>query len=143
MSYAGDTVWGWFRRLWPAQSVPLQGAPVRRRLKSYLACTGYRYSYYYEGYRRCHRKGLQGVEYVFSIYFRHNELVPVPVFLPDEVVVSWERDHSRELNATERYALVKMSLFHAFDHEEPAQLRKGIAINREQAEQLLEILGID
>ena len=40
------------------------------------------------------------------------------MFAPDESFAAWERSAGRDLNAVERYAVVKMQLFAIFDESE-------------------------
>ncbi len=123
---------------------PLAGTPPVRRRKTYAGDSGYVYEYYYEGYRISTRAGAVGAEYVFTVSSDRRNWFPVSVFLEDAAVAEWERRHSRELNMTERYAVVKMALFQAFDErEKPAQMRTGVAIGPDQIGLLLETLGID
>jgi len=107
-----------FRRIFQKQEPPrpsLQGAPKVRREKTHSADTGYVYQYFYEGYRESEREGEPGWEYVFSVTADRKTRFPLTVFLGDRSVDAWNRDHDRELNETERYAVVKMVLFATFD----------------------------
>ena len=103
-----------FRRAPPAP-LPLRGAPVVRREKTYSAQTGYVYQYFYEGYRESERGGRAGNEYVFHVTSDRKSAFPMTVFLPNAAVQAWQRGHGRDLTATEQYAAVKMALFEAFD----------------------------
>ena len=58
------------------------------------------------------------------------------LFLATRVLEAWQRENERELTLTERYAIVKLSLFEAFD--ERADLGPGTAdcrITKEQIEE--------
>ena len=94
----------WLRRLRsPRQPPPLTGAPTVRRLKTYSAASGYVYQYFYEGHRER--------EYVFQVSSDRRTYFFVTVQLSDAALEA----SPRELNPTERYAVVKMALFKAFD----------------------------
>src|SRR4051794_9158196 len=101
----------WFRK----KQAPLTGAPKVRRQKTHSAESGYVYQYFYEGQRPAKRDGVAGTEFVFDISADRKSSFPLSVFLSDEAVESWQREHGRELGSTERYAVAKMSLFQAFD----------------------------
>jgi len=89
----------------------LRGAPAIRRQKQYAAESGYVYQYFYLGLR----DGNRGIEYVFEVSAHRRAGIPVSVYLSENALRPWEQDHGRELSAAERYGLVKMALFQAFD----------------------------
>ncbi len=105
------------KRLFKKEPPPpeLRGTPKVRREKTYSADTGYVYQYFYEGYRAGRRGRQPGDEHVFSVTSDRTSRFPVTVFLGSAVVAEWQQGSGRELNATEHYALVKLSLFQAFD----------------------------
>lgn len=128
----------------PPGPEPLAGTPAVRRRKTYAGDSGYVYEYYYEGYRVAARGGAAGAEYVFTVSADRRNWYPVTVFLEDAAVAGWERSRRRELSMTERYAVVKMALFQAFDQrEQPAEMRRGVAVGPDAIGGLLETLGID
>src|SRR5262245_56388154 len=102
----------WFRK---KKEAPLTGAPSVRRQKTHSAESGYVYQYFYEGQRTASRDGLAGTQFVFNVSADRKSAFPVSVFLSDEALENWQRDHARRLGSTERYAVAKMSLFQAFD----------------------------
>jgi hypothetical protein len=56
----------------------------------------------------------------------------------------WEEAHGRELTANERYAIAKLSLFHAFDERErPALMREPVRARAGDVNVILESLDID
>ncbi len=146
-------MWRWIRQLaagfrqggGPGAGVPdLAGRPPVRRRKTYSGDSGYVYEYYYEGYRVAARGGSAGAEYLFTVSSDRRSWFAVSVFLEDSAVAAWEQAHGRELNMTERYAVVKMALFEAFDQRDhPSRMRRGVTIRRESIGPLLEALGID
>lgn len=126
------------------QPPPLAGAPAVPRQKIYSAQTGYVYRYFYLGHRPASRDGAAGAEYVFETAADTKSSFQTPVFLADDAVAAWERGHARPLTAAERYAVVKMALFQAFDERSsPSQMRAEVRVRAADIEALLETLGID
>ena len=104
------------------QPVPeLLGRPQIRREKAYAADSGYVYQYTYEGYRAATRSDSIGREFVFECTSDRAARFRLAVFAPDESFAAWERSTGRELNAVERYAIVKMQLFAILDESEHIQ----------------------
>jgi hypothetical protein len=139
-------MWKWLKKLQGGESAsaPLTGAPPHRRQKTYTADSGYVYEYYYEGFRVAARAGETGAEHVFAISADRKSWHPVSVFLQDSAARAWEAENGRELNSTERYAIVKMSLFGAFDErEDPSQMRAEVCVRHADVAEILERLGID
>lgn len=101
------------------QPVPeLLGRPQIRREKAYAADSGYVYQYTYEGYRAATRSDCVGREFVFECTSDRASRFRLAVFAPDESFAAWEQSAGRDLNAVERYAIVKMQLFAIFDESE-------------------------
>ncbi len=123
---------------------PLAGTPAVRRPKLYTSERGYVYEYYYEGYRVSERRGAVGTEYVFTVSGDRKNWAPLTVFLGDSEAVAWEREHERDLNATERYAAVKMRLFQEFDAwPDPGKMAAGVMVSRSDMSELLNKLGLE
>lgn len=132
----------WFRH--SKNPPPLAGAPALPRQKIYSAQTGYVYRYFYLGHRPATRDGGAGAEYVFEAAGDTKTSFQVPVFLGDDAVESWEQRRLRPLAAAERYAVVKMALFQAFDERpSPDQMRAEVRVRAAGLEAILETLGID
>jgi hypothetical protein len=126
---------GWFGK----KQSPLEGAPAVRRLKIYTAQSGYVYHYFYEG----RRARASGVEHVFSVSADRKEWRHTTVTLHDEAVAMWEAAHERALDATERYAVVKMALFQAFDERPgPARMSEPVGVRPTDLEAFIELLGL-
>lgn len=126
---------GWFSK----NKSPLEGAPAVRRLKTYTAQSGYVYHYFYEG----RRAEASGVEYVFSVSADRKEWCHTAVTVRREAVAVWEKAHGRVLDATERYAVVKMALFQAFDERlEPALMSEPVGVRPADLEAFIELLGL-
>ena len=118
----------------------LRGAPVKPRLKTYSAATGYVYQYVYRGHRSAQaRSGRPGGEYVFSVTRDRKTYFPVSVLLAEAVVAEWSESHQRVLSATEIYAIAKLSLFEAFDERE--NVDQPIEPDGEAIDRYLEALG--
>ncbi|MCW5983039.1 MAG: hypothetical protein KIT09_33430 [Bryobacteraceae bacterium] len=130
-----------FRRKKPA---PLSGAPAVRRQKNYSADSGYVYQYFYDGFRPADRAGAQGIDYVFDVSADRHSSFPVTVFVADPAIQDWEREHGRELSATERYAVAKLALFQAFDERAaPAEMREPVHVRQADLAGILERLDVE
>ena len=137
-------MWKWFQRRRKSAPQPLAGAPSNRRLKNYTGESGYVYEYYYEGYRVSQRGEQTGAEHVFSVSADRKRWFPVSVFLPDDATSAWERENGRDLDSTERYAIVKMSLFQAFDERgHPSEMEQDVLIPPSAIPAILNQLGLD
>lgn len=133
----------WLTRRRPTEPAPLTGAPLTRRLKLYTAESGYVYEYCYQGYRVSEREPATGAEYVFDVSPDRANWSAVRVFLADDHVAAWERERGCDLNAIERYALVKMALFRAFDRApRPCDLGDDIEVPATDVSDILETLGL-
>lgn len=123
----------------PSLPSPLTGAPAVRRQKTYSAQSGYVYQYFYNGLRRVG----ESTEYVFEVSADRKAGLPVSVFLPDASVAHWARNHCRELAAQERYGVVKMALFQAFDERpDPASMNAPVEIQPGEMESLAGALDL-
>ncbi len=132
---------GWLRRLAKREQA-LTGAPVVRRMKSYSAASGYVYQYFYEGHRPAVREGEPGAEYVFQVSADRRTYSPLAVLLADAAVDGWQRANDRELNSTERYAIVKIALFQAFDERSgPTGVCRPVLVRPADLENITEQLG--
>lgn len=127
------------RKFFTKKTVPLTGAPVVRRLKSYSAQSGYVYQYFYEGRRACE----WGVEYVFSMSADRKTWHATNVRIETAGLRAWEQSHTRELSAAEQYAVVKMALFQAFDERSgPPQMKEDVLVRQADVEAIIETLGL-
>ena len=132
-----------FRGLFSRKIRPLTGVPAVRRLKTYSAQSGYVYQYHYEGQRLFRHAEDNGTEYVFSISADRKKWHSTSVLLSDLAVRTWEETHARELSSTERYAVCKMALFHAFDERPaPEQMKSDIRVRGADVEEIIESLGL-
>ncbi len=127
-------------RLFGRRPQPLTGAPQIRRQKTYSAQSGYVYQYYYTG----HRPFPEGTEYVFEVSADRKQFFPVSVFLPAISLEPWQQTHGRELITAERYAIAKLSLFHAFDERpQPSLMRQHVHVRAADVEGVLATLGLE
>ena len=132
-----------FRGLFSKKKAPLTGAPAVRRMKTYSAGTGYVYQYFYEGQREFRAGGEQGAEYVFQISADRKKWEDASVLVADSAVRAWQDQHTRELSSTERYAIAKMALFHAFDERPtPAEMSGEIRVRAADVDEIVESLGL-
>jgi len=129
----------WFRK----KETPLTGAPKVRRQKTHSAESGYVYQYFYEGQRPARREASAGTQFVFNVSADRKSSFPVSVFLSDEAVQSWQREHARELGSTERYAVAKLALFQAFDQRPaPDAMSEEVRVHAPDVESFLATLDI-
>jgi hypothetical protein len=133
----------WLRNLGSKKLLPLKGAPLVRRRKTYSARSGYVYVYYYQGWRAAERGSEQGAQFVFSVSSDRKTFFPVSVFLAGSSIEAWQDAH-HVLQAAERYAIAKMALFQAFDERpDPPQMKREVVVRRADAESILETLELD
>jgi hypothetical protein len=104
-----------FRRFFSRHSVAWSGAPDTPRLKTYTAESGETFHYFYQGHQSS--RDSAGTEFAFRISRDQRDCHPLIVLLPDAALRGWQQEHARDLSATERYALVKMTLLQFFDRE--------------------------
>ena len=127
------------RNIFSKKLLPLTGAPLVRRYKSYSAQSGYVYQYVWEGQRPVGG----GTEYVFAASADRKTTLPVSVIVEDAELKSWEESRSRTLSPTERYAIAKLALFQAFDEREtPALLQQPVYVRADDVAAIIEQLGL-
>jgi len=134
----------WLGKLFKKEKeAPLRGARPVRREKTYSADTGYVYQYFYEGYRESQRDGEEGIEHVFSVTSDRVSRFPIHIFVAHQVTVAWKESNDRELTPTEQYAVVKMTLFEAFDERTDFDgSARTINVSLENIEQHAETLDL-
>ena len=131
-----------FRNFFSKKKAALTGAPGTHRLKTYSAQSGYVYQYFYEGHRPF-SSGEPGTEFVFSVSADRKRWHPVEVVVPDAALANWEHTHGRELSATERYAVAKLSLFQAFDERgTPDRMRDPVCVRTADVDGIIDTLGL-
>ena len=80
---------------------------------------------------------------MFNVSADRKSSFPVSVFLSDEAVESWQREHARELGSTERYAVAKLALFQAFDQRDsPAAMSEEVVVQASDVAAFLATLDI-
>jgi hypothetical protein len=132
-----------FQSLFKKKKPELAGVPAVRRMKTYSAESGYVYQYFYEGYRPYTSGSESGAEHVFQLSPDRKNWHSTSVFLADEAIKGWEAAHERTLNSTERYAIAKLALFHAFDERTaPALLKEDVRVRLADVEEIVETLGL-
>jgi len=135
-----EIVFDFLKKLGRHGTSPLRGVPPIRRMKNYLAASGYAYEYYFEGYRDT----PSAREYIFSLSGDRKNWLPISVLLPYNAIEPWQRNSGRTLADNERYAIAKLSLFLLFDEtESPQQLPPSLAINSAQSAEIINRLGLD
>ena len=121
---------------------PLRGRPKVRREKIYSADSGYVYQYFYEGFREGVRGGQTGCEYVFDCTSDRAGRISVTVFAADQTFIAWQHETERELNDVEKYALIKMTLFAAFDEREHLTADLDIQLDAERISEHAQALDL-
>ena len=112
-------------------------------MKTYSAQSGYVYQYFYEGQRPYGAGPDGGVEYVFRVSADRKTWSETPVLVAETAVGGWQEAHGRELSSTERYAIAKMALFHAFDERAaPTELAAEIRVRTADVDGIVETLGL-
>jgi hypothetical protein len=130
---------GWFTR----KKAPLAGAPLEPRLKTYTGASGYVYHYHYRGHREFRSQGERGHEFVFAVSADRKIWRDVAVMLDERAVSAWQQSAGRELTSTERYAIVKLALFEAFDgRPSPAAFDEPVRIGPDEAARFIEQLDL-
>jgi hypothetical protein len=133
----------WLRNLVTKPAPALKGVPKVRREKTYSAETGYVYQYFYQGYREGKRGEEEGDEHLFSVSSDRASRFTLRVFLSRQVVEQWEHANDRKLIPTEQYALVKLSLFEAFDaRTDFADGNSDVLVGPEQVEEHIKTLDL-
>jgi hypothetical protein len=133
---------GRLRNLFRKAPSPLRGAPKVRREKSYTAESGYVYQYHYLGYREAARKGVPGLEYLFRVSSDRAGTFQVIVFLGRDALEPWQKANGRELAPAEQYAIVKLSLFQAFDQRGLATGDSDVVVQPHQVEEHVTTLDL-
>ena len=117
-----------------------------RRVKTYTGAQGYVYQYYFVGKRPALADDPEApaTEFIFDVTSDRKLTYAVSVFLPQDAIQSWNRDHGRPLNDAEQYAAAKLRLFRAFDDLEDVKAQgRRLTIGRELLDESLATLGIE
>ena len=132
-----------FRSFFSKKPPALTGAPAVRRMKTYSAQSGYVYQYFYEGQRELRSGAEHTTEYVFQISADRKTWTNASVLVAASVMTVWQAANDRQLSSTERYAIAKMALFHAFDEREtPAGMNTEIRVRAVDVDGIVESLGL-
>jgi hypothetical protein len=95
------------------------------------------------GFRRARRGGEELSEYVFHITSGRSVSQSLQVILPESVLREWMAAHGRELTASERFAIAKLSLKHELDEcDHPGSLTAEIQPDQAQVERISVILDL-
>ena len=117
-----------------------------RRLKTYTGGQGYVYQYYFVGKRPALADDPEApaIEFVFDVTSDRKLTYSVSVFLPENPLAAWSKEHRRSLNEAEQYAAVKLRLFRAFDELEDVK-RDGrrLTIDAALLEEAMASLGVN
>jgi len=129
------------RNRWPVFVAAYNVGVTLRRIKTYVAQTGYVYQYYFVGKRAA--LDDQGAEYIFDVTHDRKTMFAVSVFLRPEALLEWEAHHGRPLSDTEQYATAKLRLQQGFDtHADMLAEGRSLEISAANVEELLEPLDL-
>ena len=113
-----------------------------RRMKTYVAQTGFVYLYYFVG-KRPSLEGTEATEYIFDVTADRHSMFAVSVFVRVEALVAWAAEHGRELSDTEQYATAKLRLQQGFDSCGNMKSEgRRLEVNAENVTELLDPLGL-
>jgi len=116
-------------------------------MKSYTAQTGVVYQYYFVGRRASLPGAPEGpaTEFVFDVSSDRKLMVAVSVFLQDQALAAWARDHQRQLSEAEQYAAAKLRLFQGFGQERNlvAAGAARLVLDAAALEELLASIGVE
>lgn len=113
-----------------------------RRVKTYVAQTGFVYQYYFVG-KRSALNSAQGTEYVFDVTSDRKTMFAVSVFLLPEALEAWGAHHGRPLSDTEQYATAKLRLHQGFDaHANMLADGRQLEVDATNVEEVLEPLRL-
>lgn len=129
----------WLRR----GKAELRGGPATPRLKTYSSQSGYVYQYRFLGSRESRYQAMNATEYVFEVSSGPHSSMSVKVVVPAPSLAHSETAFGRALAGNERYAIAKMSLFHAFDERpDPSAMRADVMVRAADAAAILSALGL-
>ena len=115
---------------------------VVRRVKTYVAQTGYVYQYYFVG-KRTALDGSEATEYIFDVTADRKGMFAVSVLLKPEATMAWAERHGRPLSDTEQYATAKLRLQQGFDtHGNMKEEGRMLEIDAGNVENVLEPLDL-
>lgn len=115
---------------------------VVRRIKTYVAETGFVYQYYFVGDRPA-LDDAGAREYVFDVTSDRKKTFAVSIFLRPSALAHWNSRTGRNLSDTEQYATAKLRLLQAFDaHADMFAEGRRLEVDDSNVEGLLEPLGL-
>lgn len=115
---------------------------VVRRIKTYVAQTGFVYQYYFVG-KRAALDDPSAMEYVFDVTSDRKTTFAVSVFVLEEALTAWSTLHGRTLSDTEQYATAKLRLLQGFDtYVDMFSEGRRLAVDAGNVEELLVPLGL-
>lgn len=113
-----------------------------RRLKTFVAETGYVYQYYFVGNRPA-LDDPSATEYVFDVTADRKTTFAVSVFVLAAALSHWSARNGRALTGTEQYATAKLRLLQGFnEHADMRAEGRRLVVEAEDIDALLEPLGL-
>jgi hypothetical protein len=117
-----------------------------RRVKTYIAQTGYVYEYYFVGKRDAlaNDQFAPSTEFIFDVSSDRKTIFAVSVFLFPRALAAFAETRGRTLSEAEQYAAAKRCLQKGFD-EVTNMLVDGrrLALDSDLLRDLLQSVGID
>jgi hypothetical protein len=100
------------------------------------------YEYSFAGFRRVRRTGERYIEYVFSVTGGRGDPVSVTILLAEDRLAEWS-GKGRELTASERYGVAKLSLKRALDRfPDPKSMQTRVIPDRTEVFEIAETLDL-
>jgi hypothetical protein len=130
-----------WRRLFRREP-PVERTHGSDRPKTYSADSGYVYEYWFAGFRRIRRGGQEYLEYIFDVSGGRVKASPVAILLPLDSLSEWTA-RDRDLSASERYGIAKLTLKRALDRfPNPRSLDAEVIPDRGEINEIADILNL-
>lgn|ERR1700683_2608377 len=114
-----------------------------RRIKTYSAATGNVYQYQFYEVLPVKKRDGQGNLYKYYVSVDRKTMFTVQVFVDPGAGEKYREKFGRAISGTEEYAVAKIRLFQAFDHDENlAATRPELVVDASNIEELLQELDL-
>jgi hypothetical protein len=132
----------WWQKLF-SRKPDYGGAPRLHRQKTYSAESGYVYQYGLTSFRQHRRSGDEVYEYSFIVSSGRVPDAPISVILRRSVLRQWEAQRGRDLTASERYAIAKITLKRHLDTtEKPGDVQTNVSPDLEEVDSISDFLEL-
>lgn len=124
------------------RDTPLTTTRSTGRPRTYSADSGYVYEYAFAGFRRIRRQGGTHVEYVFEVTGARVPKCAIAILLPEARLREWA-GRDRELTASERYGMAKLTLKRALDRfPDPRSMTPEVIPDRVEVGAIADVLDL-